>query len=231
MGFLSNFEEEEKTECVDLVARYDHLKQYAQLLEVADDNNLQDMITRAGLEGDITDEKLDRLQMMIENAAARKDAMFENKHANFEINSADSLDWYFKQQVTLQAQIAAVEAQFKAALAPYKADLNSLNYMFQAQAEAYARARYAQTGKKTEVFPHGTIKVTTYKPSVKIEDESKLQEWLGNLEALSRAKFDVFPKTYSRNLDALKEAFENGSKIPGLVKDPGGDKLKLVVPV
>jgi hypothetical protein len=211
----------------ELADRYKNLMIHAENLEL-DPDQVFNLMKRADLvESDLTKDKLDTLHMLIESAVEQNDLRAEAKEIK-PIDSAEMLDWYFQQQVIIQAQIDAITAQMQAALAGPKAELTSLNYLYAQQAKDYAERRYKETGKKTEHFPHGSIKVKTQaNDEYVVEDEKALQEWLDKLEPLSRAKLEVYPKTYTRNLDAIKERAATGSVIPGIKKKPAGDYISL----
>jgi len=230
MGIFQKIKNELVETDEQMVERHMHLDTYAAILGVPE-YMMGALNEKANLQDGLTTQRLNDYQIAIEVAAAKSEMRAEGHDCTgFKIDSAQAMDWYLKKKLAFSQEREAVKAQYDAILNQIAAKQNSLEFLFEKQAEEYSLARYKITGKKTEIYPHGTVAIVTRQPSLSVGDESALQEWLGNLEPLSKAKFEVFPKTYTRNLDAIKEAVEKGSKVPGIHKNEGGDTVYFRAP-
>lgn len=214
-----------------LVVRYGHLQQYADILGLAD---IEPLIQKAGLNDGLSTEKLNDLQIMIESAVAQADYRHQihggHGKTNFTITTSDDADWYFKMKVIYRAEANAVKEQYDKLLKSINANINSLDFLFEKQVEDYGWRAYEQDGKKTRVLPHGTIRIKNYaNDSYAVADENGLQAWAEKLSPESKDKFGIYPKTWTRNLDVIKEACIGGSELPFMKKTEAGERLTLSV--
>lgn len=210
------------------------LATYAEIL--LGEFDIEPLVEKADLDGGITKAKLDHFQILIESASAQKEFRKE-KGTKFEIDNEESLDWYLGKRLEYHNELEAVKAQYDKLLKQISSKATSIDFLFMDQAVAFAGAEYERTGVKTMILPHGTVAIRTTKSSWSIEDEDKLQTWLDKLSVGDKTFFEVYPKTWTRNLDALKlnaeKAFNdpnNKFSVEGLKRDPGGDKVSLRFP-
>ena len=213
--------------------RMQALATYAEIL--LGEYDIEPLVAKADLDNGITKAKLDHFQILIESASAQKEFRKE-KGTTFAIESKEDLDWYLGLRLQYHSELEGVKAQYAKLIQQISSKASSLDFLFEEQAKAFAADEYKRTGVKTMILPHGTVAIRTTKPSWSIEDEGKLQEWLGGLSTENKTAYEVYPKTWTRNLDSLKFnaekqlGKENGLVVPGLKRDPGGDKVSLRFP-
>jgi len=229
MSIFSSVKEKATPAILDagLQQRYDHLCLHAKNLSI----EIDDFLTESGLADGITPEALDRFQRLITVESLRQDILGGvYQKQGFQIDCTEHLDWYLSKRMNLINELEGVKAQYEKLLSQIKARQEGLDFLFKAQAETFIQHEYQRTGKKTMILPHGTCAVRSTQPSWKVGDEAILQEWLEKLSTEDKATFEVYPKSWTRNLEALKFNASKGVKIPGLDMDPGGDKISLRLP-
>ena len=204
--------------------KYQHLCIYAELLGI---NDIEKLTAEAGALPDMTPKALEKLQRLIEVEALRLEISGPER---FEIRDLGQLDWYLSKRLTLHCELDAVKTQYEKLLASIKGKQNSLDFLFRSQAEAFIMAEYKRTGNKTMVLPHGTCAIRHEKAVWKVGDEAEMQSWLGELSTEDKIEFEVYPKSWTRNLDALKTQAASGVVVPGLKYEEEGDKISLRLP-
>lgn len=213
--------------------RYQHLCTYASIM--LGEMDIEPLQEKAELSSGMTRAKLDHFQLLIESAAAMKEYR-EAKSKAFEVDSQESADWYLSKRLQFTAELEGVKAQYSALISQIQSKLTGLEFMFEEQTKAFTLAEYERTGVKTMILPHGTLAVRTTKPAWSIGDETALQDWLDKLGTGDKTFYEVYPKTWTRNLDRLKlnaeKHYEKDKQmlVPGLKRDDGGNKVYIRLP-
>ena len=145
-----------------------------------------------------------------------------SQETEFHIDNENAANWFLRKLANIEAEKQRVKAQAAAIADQLDRDAESLNYLYKAEFEAYARKRIEAGKRRSVTFLQGTASLRTVKGRLSVEDDTAALDY-----AAAHAPELV---TTVQNLDKreyLRRAEQTGELLPGIQQGKDEEKFSI----